>query len=470
MDDRDIKALYAKAIAAFSLSRSRESLKWEIGLIAAMIVGLNLFIFTFLFNEGEEDDVIKKGPEQEITVKPIWAFLLENENHHHTEINELLRRGNAELARDHLTWPEGANALSTFVALSELDGGERQAKLGIKKIANRYLLHLKRLGYGDDLSLLSETFDSAKRLIPYIEDHTYSEFLQTMQLEIQERNNKQVVLGEARDSQREALMVFSDMRQGGAPGPAMVALPAGQFMMSSPHTELGRDTDEGSARVVSVKAFAVSQTEISIAQYKQFVETTAGEFPEKNDVGNVGLPIVDVSWQDAKAYIRWLSSETGFHYRLLTETEWEYAARAGTETPFISGKCMLYSHANFDGSAAYGDCIPEGPPVDHIIAVNTLKPNNWGLYHMQGNAREWVEDCWISSLYYPRGDAKALYSSEGGGCKVVSGKRVIRGGSWKTSMRSIRLSNRYAAPEEGSDIETGFRVARELYNRKSSAE
>lgn len=470
MPDREKEELYENP-AASAVSRSHNRLKWEIVGILAMVFVLNLFIFVFLFDDKDKTDSAPNRPEQEITVKPIWAFLLENENHQHNAINDLMRVGNTQLARNHLTWPNEANALSTFLALRELHGGERQATLGIKKIADRYLQHLNRLRFGEDSWLLTETLASAKQLIPHVNDHTYTEALNAIELDVQEIAHKLTVSGQAIDSQREALSVFYDTLPDGTPGPAMVVIPSGEFLMSSPDDELGRDIDEGAQRIVNVKRFAVSETEISFAQYKQFVDATGGVLPDDNGWSNDGLPVVNISWKEAKAYTRWLRHTTGFYYRLPAEAEWEYAARAGIKTPFISGKCMLHTHANFDGGVAYSDCILESSSVGQVMAVKALQPNDWGLYHVQGNVREWVEDCWISgSSYYPRADGKALYGAEGGGCKEINGKRVIRGGSWKTSMQSIRLANRYAVPEDESDNETGFRVARQLYNPASFGE
>jgi formylglycine-generating enzyme required for sulfatase activity len=154
--------------------------------------------------------------------------------------------------------------------------------------------------------------------------------------------------------------------------------------------------------------------------------------------------VISVSWGDATNYVAWLSKETGQLYRLPSEVEWEYACRAGTKTLYWwRDDPPSPQEANF------------GKNVGKTSEVGSYPHNRWGLYDMEGNVREWVEDCWNESYEGAPTDGSAWTS---GDC----GRRVLRGGSWATKLESLRSANRFGDLSDDRDVNAGFRVARTL--------
>ncbi len=155
---------------------------------------------------------------------------------------------------------------------------------------------------------------------------------------------------------------------------------------------------------------------------------------------------MNVSWEDAQSYVRWLSGKTGKPYRLLSESEWEYVARAGTETAYSWGDHIGENRANCDGCGSQWDGKQTAP-------VGSFAANGWGLYDMHGNVREWVEDCYHGSYAGAPTDGSARESTEG--CW-----RVFRGGSWDLEPRNLRSAYRSRGTTDVRYYSIGFRVAR----------
>jgi formylglycine-generating enzyme required for sulfatase activity len=164
--------------------------------------------------------------------------------------------------------------------------------------------------------------------------------------------------------------------------------------------------------------------------------------------------VVNVSWNDARAYVAWLSEITGKNYRLLTESEREYVARAGTTTPFWWGASISFLWANYNSSESYGGG-PRGGNRKRPMPVDSLRPNPWGLYQVFGNVSEWVEDCWNEGYRGAPTDGSAW---TGGDCN----RRVYRGGSWTTGPSLLRAASRVPADPGIRHNFTGLRVARTL--------
>nr|VFJ53896.1 MAG: Formylglycine-generating enzyme, required for sulfatase activity, contains SUMF1/FGE domain [Candidatus Kentron sp. DK] len=245
---------------------------------------------------------------------------------------------------------------------------------------------------------------------------------------------------------------FRDRLKSGGEGPKMVVIPAGKFLMGSPPEEKGRDDNEGPQHLVSVAQFALGATEVTFAEYDRFARATGRELPSDQGWGRENHPVIDVSWKDATAYAEWLSRETGERYRLPTEAEWEYAARAGTTTPFSTGECIHTTQANYDGNYDYAGCgAKTGVYRQKTVPVGSLPPNPWGLYEMHGNVWEW--NC---SRY------KNPYDGEEQRCasKGVGGDRVLRGGSWDNRPRWLRSADRNWSNPVNASGYTGFRLAR----------
>lgn len=271
--------------------------------------------------------------------------------------------------------------------------------------------------------------------------------------------------------------------------PEMIVVPPGKFAMGSPPDEAGRGDDEGPQQEVRIEhAFAVGRYEVTRRQYEAFLRDTgypvSGECvtdrrkpgqwapdPQTNfnDPGfeqAADHPAACVSWNDAKAYIGWLNQKTAGGYRLLTEAEWEYAARAGTSTAYpwgisIDDGC---AHMNgFDrvilkrkGDLYKGEPVPFAECSDGYLntaPVGSFRPNAFGLHDMIGNLAEWVEDC----------STQSYASSEAGDAQTSDcSKRMVRGGSWGTQPRQLRSAERIRYLPSDVDDSIGIRVAKSL--------
>jgi formylglycine-generating enzyme required for sulfatase activity len=237
--------------------------------------------------------------------------------------------------------------------------------------------------------------------------------------------------------------------------PEMVVVPAGEFMMGSPRSEPHRG-DEQQHVVTLFRAFAVSQFEITFDQWDACVKDGGcGGYRPDAPWGRGRMPVVNVDWSDAKAYAAWLSRKTGHRYRLLSEAEWEYAARAGSAATFAFGPTLSGAQANFDASSKT-ELNPKGPAHGKAMAVGAFRPNAFGLYDMHGNVWEWVEDCWNDQYgpSAPRDGQPALTGDCAG--------HVLRGGSWEDSAADARAAARVASAATDRSWSDGIRVAREL--------
>ncbi|MCP5093179.1 MAG: formylglycine-generating enzyme family protein, partial [Gammaproteobacteria bacterium] len=174
----------------------------------------------------------------------------------------------------------------------------------------------------------------------------------------------------------------------GGLGPAMVSIPGGCFEMGSPADEPERIDNERQHRVC-VEPFMLSRYEVTFAEYDAFPEATKRKKPNDQGWGRGRRPVINVSWEDATAYAAWLSEETGTTYRLPTEAEWEYAARAGTTTPFHFGEQISTEQANFNGNYTYNGSA-KGEYRQQTLAVGQFEANGFGLYDVHGNVREWT--------------------------------------------------------------------------------
>jgi formylglycine-generating enzyme required for sulfatase activity len=238
--------------------------------------------------------------------------------------------------------------------------------------------------------------------------------------------------------------------------PDMVVVPAGRFMMGAAKSEKGRQAAEEPQHEVTVEApLAVSKTEITFDEW----ETCALEGgcthsrPEDGGWGRGRRPVIYVSYDDAKAYVDWLRQKTGKPYRLLSEAEWEFAARGGTSTPFAGGETLQPTQANFDASSLTSNKRP-GSYEGKTVEVGTFPSNPYGLHDMEGNVFEWVEDCWNKT----HDGAPADASPRGGDCA----RRVAKGGAWYYEAEFARPSARMSFPKGARLNVIGFRVARPL--------
>ncbi|MGE3709024.1 MAG: SUMF1/EgtB/PvdO family nonheme iron enzyme [Hyphomicrobiaceae bacterium] len=245
--------------------------------------------------------------------------------------------------------------------------------------------------------------------------------------------------------------------------PEMVVVPAGSFMMGSPASEEGRRDNEGPQHRVTIKPFAVGKFEVTFAEWDGCV--IAGgcrNKPGDQGWGRDKRPVITVSWNDiTKEYLPWLSHKSGKTYRLLTEAEWEYAARAGTTGRWSfdgdeAKLCEYANHADQTVSYSWKNTRCSDGVSEQTAEVGRYRPNAFGLYDMHGNVWEWVQDCYQKSYTGAPSDGTAAPDEP-------SCTRVLRGGSWRYGPPNLRSADRNGLLSAGSRSDfIGFRLARTL--------
>jgi formylglycine-generating enzyme required for sulfatase activity len=258
----------------------------------------------------------------------------------------------------------------------------------------------------------------------------------------------------------------------------MVIVPGGTFIMGSPPGEVGRFEDESPQRRVTIRSFAVSKFPVTRKQWAGFASEARN--PPAGSVCAYALkldaswkdpgfpqdenhPVVCITWGEAQDYARWLSSKTGQKYRLLTEAEWEYAARGGTSTAFPWGNAASHEHANYGKDSCCAPMVSGRDRWEFTSPVGSFPPNPFGLYDMHGNVFEWVQDCYADSYASHPSDGSAFEKKD---CRY----RVARGGVYGDRPAVMRSAGRNYAPPEDGDMTIqnyrsagfGLRLAREL--------
>jgi formylglycine-generating enzyme required for sulfatase activity len=240
---------------------------------------------------------------------------------------------------------------------------------------------------------------------------------------------------------------FCDRLKTGADGPLMVVIPAGRFRMGSPADEQERFEDEDPQHDVHIAAsFAMGVYAVTFEDYDRFCEDTLRK-SEDHGWGRGNRPVINVSWEDARDYCAWLGEQTGRAYRLPSEAEWEYACRAGTQTPFHFGPHITTDQANFNGTKG----SVKGKYRQQTVPVDSFPPNSFGLYGMHGNVREWCQDQQHGSYKGAPSDGSAWEGEE-------TGFRVVRDGSWDAEVRYCRAACRLFIFPGRRHPGLGFRV------------
>jgi formylglycine-generating enzyme required for sulfatase activity len=232
--------------------------------------------------------------------------------------------------------------------------------------------------------------------------------------------------------------------------PEMLVVPAGEFIMGSPASEEGRNNNEGRQhKVIFARSFAVAKFDVTFDDWDDCV--AYGDCERVSDPGywRSWHPVVNVTWDDARRYAAWLSRMTGKPYRMLSEAEFEYAARAGTQTAYPWGDKIGNSNANCVGCGSQWDNRKPSP-------INSFAANRFGLQAMHGNVWQWTEDCWHEDYKGAPEDGSAWV--EGGDCS----RRVVRGGSWRNDPRLLRSAVRDKGRTGDRSDDLGFRVGRTL--------
>ncbi|WP_067862310.1 SUMF1/EgtB/PvdO family nonheme iron enzyme [Neptuniibacter marinus] len=238
--------------------------------------------------------------------------------------------------------------------------------------------------------------------------------------------------------------IFKDQIDNTTYGPEMVLLPSGEFRMGD-QAGIGDDNEKPVHLVKIRKPFALSRFEVTFAEYDTFAKATKRPLPDDEGWGRGNQPVINVTWRDASAYVEWLSHETGHPYRLPTEAEWEYAARAGTLSTYWWGDELKPNMAVCSGCGSEFDGVKPMP-------VGSFPANHWGLHDMTGNVDEWVADCYTNSYKTTPRNGSAY-------TEKVCESRVMRGGSWFEIDRLIRPASRYRHPVDSKRNSWGFRVA-----------
>jgi formylglycine-generating enzyme required for sulfatase activity len=230
--------------------------------------------------------------------------------------------------------------------------------------------------------------------------------------------------------------------------PEMVVVPKGEFVMGSPETERDRSRAEGPQHQVAFASnFAVSKFEATFDEWTTCVDARVCENVSDHHWGRGNRPVINVSWDDAQQYVKWLSGRAGRPYRLLSEAEWEYAARAGSTTAYPWGDNVGEGNANCEGCGSKWDDQQTAP-------VGSFKANAFGLHDMHGNVFEWVQDCGTANYDGAPTDGLA----RAGPCT----SRVLRGGSWSYGPSDLRSAHRRPSAANGQSSSRGFRLARTL--------
>jgi len=233
---------------------------------------------------------------------------------------------------------------------------------------------------------------------------------------------------------------FRDTLQDGSSGPEMVVIPAGTFKMGD--IQGGGRSDEQPVHDVTVARFAMGKYEVTFAEYDQFAEATGRDKPDDEGWGRGNRPVMNVSWHDATAYLDWLSEQTGRAYRLPTEAQWEYAARAGTQTKYWWGNDIGTNLANCSGSGSEWS--------RKTAPVGSFKANPFGLYDTVGNVWEWCADPWHSNYQGAPTDGRIWEDS-------VTSKRLLRGGSFFYFPKGCRAAFRFRGTSDDHHWIGGFR-------------
>ncbi|THB69226.1 MAG: PEGA domain-containing protein [Gammaproteobacteria bacterium] len=349
------------------------------------------------------------------------------------KVSSLLKLAEEDMKSARYTSPKGKNALEKVKQVFAIDSDNASAKKALEKIVKYYI------------SLSAKTAES-------------------LRLEKAEKYLRQAVsvsavkYGTAASSIKEAERVidsyeniegriFRDSLKVNMYGPEMVGVFAGTFMMGDLLGDGNRD--EKPVHKVTIKdPFAIGRYEVTFDEYDYFARQTGRELPDDNGWGRQNRPVINVSWEDAQEYVKWLSAQTGKKYRLPTESEWEFVARAGTETLYSWGDESGVRNANCKNCGSEWDNSKTSP-------VGSFAPNEYGLYDVHGNVWEWTQDCVTRNYNNSPKDESADLS---GDCK----SRILRGGSWMSKARLVNSSNRGKSNIEDRTLQYGFRVVRDF--------
>ncbi|CAK0765917.1 formylglycine-generating enzyme [Gammaproteobacteria bacterium] len=296
-------------------------------------------------------------------------------------------------------------------------------------------------------------------LANYAQDNPYSEVDQQLRKKAQEQYQEALHKNEQEKQRQKPVAIEKPSRSTGVKaikerefsGIPFAWIPPGCFKMGSPELEKDRDAKEGPIHEVCLNGFWMGRYEVTQGQWQSVMGNNPASFQKGS-----AYPIENVSWEDIQLYLRTINAKENTRFRLPTEAEWEYAARAGTSTPFYFGTTLnADTQANYNGNYPYG----EGPPGQYrksTMPVGSFPPNAFGLYDVHGNVWEWLDD-WYCEKFYSSLPAKQRNPE----CKDnASGLRILRGGSWNNDARLLRVAIRIGDPPQHRVSNYGFRLVR----------
>ncbi len=222
----------------------------------------------------------------------------------------------------------------------------------------------------------------------------------------------------------------------------MVSIPSGEFLFGLPNNTKEKTDNEIMQQVIKVSSFYISKYPITQNQWERVMKNNPSRFKGGN------RPVEQVSWFEAMSFCQKLSTKTGKKYRLPTETEWEYACRGGTTSPFNFGESIITDLANYDGNCGYANA-PKGRYRQKTVNVGSFSANAFGLYDMHGNVREWCANIWEKEF-----DRQEIIVPDVNDLRL----RALRGGSWADHPLSCRCTARYGLEPTIKNFIIGFRV------------
>ncbi len=370
-------------------------------------------------------------------------------------ISALLTKAEAAINALRLTSPSGDNAQEYFRAVAEIEPDHPAVGKGRSDIAARYADLAKNAFERNQFDKAEGFVEKALRVLP---DHEEAASLagdislarEQAEAAAQAEQQRLAQLERAREEQAAKVAAKAEFLS--SVDDNMVPLAAGCFNMGSSLDEKSRNSDEAQHEVC-LPVFAIGRYEITFAQYDYFVQASGRARPQASGWGRGKRPVINVTWDDAAAFAEWLSAQSGRRYRLPTEAEWEYAARAGTTWPFYTGPCINTRQANYNGDHDYANCgAKTGVNRKKTLAVGTLSANPWGLFDMHGNVWEWT--CSRYDKPYDGAETRCVAGT-------AAGRRVLRGGSWSSNPKIVRSANRYKNKTTYRYNHVGFRLVRD---------
>ncbi|MEM9101249.1 MAG: bifunctional serine/threonine-protein kinase/formylglycine-generating enzyme family protein [Pseudomonadota bacterium] len=472
-----------------SQKRKNRRFRW---ILMTLVVGVALLIQfrPLLFNEGLEGTLPDERKVGDSVLPPV--DLLEQKAQKAREqrqkelddkVKGLLTEAENDVIALRLTRPVGNNAHLKYLEVLKLEPENQDALDGLENICDQYLIFADKALVKGDRAGARRYLETAQAILPTSEKvaarmaslnqmfkaNPEPRPLQSaanlpepkVQPEKQPppRQPQEVIVEKTPEPavverpQAKVGTEFQDRMQVGGVSPVMVIIPSGSFVMGNQFVD-GDDDEKPIRRVTFSNAFAVSKFEITVAEYARYAQANNLELPDDEGWGSGNHPVINVSWYDAVAYTEWMSRQTGFRYRLLSEAEWEYSANAEQNRIFPWGDQPSHLQANYNTEFCCDAEDPKTVQWPGTSPVGSYPSNAFAVHDMAGNVWEWVLDC---KMRYQASESQGQAMD-----KPNCDERVVRGGSWGSKPEALRVSNRAGRAPNNPGKYNGFRIMREL--------